>query len=97
MMNENYRIHKSHAEKFELLKAMHTIICMMNDEGAYMSWIYTIPDECDDAELMEIASDDDDEIFTEAVEKFGRLIRNYGDGGIYCQYSDKVYNLEEEE
>lgn len=82
-------------EKFELLKAMHTIIRMMNDEGAYFEWIYTIPDEADDEELMDIA-ENDNETFAEAVTEFYRIIRKYREGGIYCNFSDKVYNLTEE-
>ena len=98
-MKEGYKSTKADMERFELLKAMNTIISMMNDEGAYFEWIYTIPDCATDEELMEISIDAEEDygtefdIFAEAVKEFGRIIRAYGEGGIYCYHSDKVYSL----
>ena len=74
-------------ERFEHLKAMNTIILSMNDEGAYMSWIYLIPDQADDDDLMMCA--EDEEIFEEACAKFRSLIRQYGSSGFYI--GKKVY------
>lgn len=102
-MKEGYKSTKADMERFELLKAMNTIISMMNDEGAYFEWIYTIPDCATDEELMEISIDADEDygtefdIFAEAVKEFSRIIRTYGGGGIYCDHSDKVYSLTEDE
>ena len=76
-MSENKIIQK----RFEQLKAMHTIIMSMNDEQAYMSWIYLIPDQADDEDLLMCA--EDEEIFADACTKFRSLIRDYGGSGFY--------------
>lgn len=82
-MSEN----KTIQERFEQLKAMHTIIMSMNDEGAYMSWIYLIPDQADDDDLLMCA--EDEEIFADACTSFRSLIREYGGSGFYI--GKKVY------
>ena len=68
-------------ERFKQLKAMNTIIMSMNDEQAYMSWIYLIPDQADDDDLLMCS--EDDEIFAEACTSFRSLIREYGGSGFY--------------
>lgn len=56
--------------RFEVLKAMNTLARATNDEG-FMSnhWLYIIPDEADDEELLDIAVNDED-IFNDAVSCF---------------------------
>ena len=81
-MSENIR------ERYELLKAMNTVVKLMNDEGAYMQWIYIIPDEADDEELYDCAVDE--EIMQDACKCFNTIIRSYGKSGGY--YADgKVF------
>ena len=70
-------------QKFELLKAMNTIVKYMNDEDAYSRWILTVPDAADDDELMEIAGDEDDEIFGEACKEFRRIVNKYMPEGLF--------------
>ena len=70
-------------EKFELLKAMHTLVKAMNDENAYLTWINVIPDGADDAELIEIAADDDEEIYRDACNTFRRICNAYARYGFY--------------
>lgn len=80
-----------------ILKAMNTIVRALNDETAYYRrWIYIIPDEADDDELEDIA-DNMPDIFEEAVELFGDIMRSkrYTEGGIYVE--GKVYALREDE
>ena len=72
---------KALKERFEILKSMNSIIRVMNDEGAYLEWIYTIPDQADDDELMDCASDS--EIFKEACEVFRDIMKHYGKSGFY--------------
>lgn len=79
---------KNIKERFEALKSMNTIIQSMNDENAYSSWIWLIPDGADDDELRDIA-ENDDEIFNEACELFAKLIRKYLKYGLYIDR--KVY------
>lgn len=80
---------KKALERFEVLKAMNTVMRYMNNEEAYFAWIVTIPDEADDEELMDIACNYTD-IFREAVELFAEIFpAYYQDGGLYV--AGKVY------
>lgn len=79
-------------ERFEALKSMNTIIESMNDESAYTSWIYIIPDEADDDELREIA-EEDDESFRDACNLFAKLVKKYMKYGLYID--GKVYGATE--
>lgn len=69
------------SERFELLRAMHTVVRVMNDEAAYMDWINTIPDDADEEELRDCA--ENDEIMQEASMVFTAIIRRYGKNGGY--------------
>lgn len=73
---------KNVQERFEALKSMNTIIKSMNDESAYTSWIYIIPDEADDDELREIA-EEDEESFKEAVHAFMGIMNKRLKYGLY--------------
>lgn len=77
-------------EKFELLKAMNTIVRSLNHEGAYYDrWILIVPDEATDEDLRDIAEDDDDEIFRDSVKCFEGIMRDYIKDGIYV--AGKLY------
>jgi len=76
---------KAAEKRFEILKGMNSIVKGFNHEGAYYDgWIWCIPDQADDEELKEIAYDMP-EIFGEAVQAFGHIMKNeeYLEGGIY--------------
>lgn len=79
-------------ERFEALKSMNTIIKSMNDENAYSTWIWVIPDEADDEELQEIA-EEDEESFKEACDLFAKLVQKYMKYGLYID--GKVYGATE--
>lgn len=83
---------KNAQERFEALKSMNTIIKSMNDESAYTSWIYIIPDEADDDELREIA-EDDEESFKDACNLFAKLVKKYMKYGMYID--GEVYGATE--
>ena len=69
-------------EKYELMKAMHTIVQSLNDERAYFDrWILLVPDGATDEDLRDIA--EDEELFTESVKCFKEIMGDYLDGGIY--------------
>lgn len=70
-------------ERVETLKAMHRLVQAMNDEDAYMAWVYCIPDGADDAELASIALHDE-EIFRDACNLFNRLVKDYACKSGYC-------------
>lgn len=80
-------------EKFELLKAMNTLVKAMNDETAYTTWIYVIPDGADDEELMEIASDKDEEIYKDACHTFRRICESYLKYGFFLGGFGRPYGL----
>lgn len=73
--------------KYELVKAMNTIVKGLNNEDAYESWICIVPDEADDTDLHDIAKDE--ELFSDTVECFKRLMDNYLGDGIYV--AGKLY------
>lgn len=81
--------------KLETLKAMHNIVCLMNDEDAYGSWINLIPDQATNDDLAEIANDEDDSIYNDAVVLFMRLCSNYGKDGLFFQNypNSKLYGV----
>lgn len=83
---------KNVQRRFETLKSMNTIINSMNDESAYNTWIYLIPDGADDDELMEIAEEDED-IFKDACNLFAKLIKRYVKYGLYID--GEVYGATE--
>ena len=67
--------------RYEIMKSMHTIICAMNNEDAYSSWIYIVPDKASDDDLMDIATDD--ELFADACVAFKSAMQEYGEDGFY--------------
>ena len=77
-------------EKYALLKAMHTIVQSLNHEGAYFDrWILIILDGATDEDLYDIAEDEDDEIFRDAVNCFKGITKDYIDDGLYV--AGKLY------
>lgn len=80
-------------DRFENLKAMNTLVKSLNDELAYYdNWIYIIPDDVDDEELMSIAEDNDPEIYDAAVRCFIRIFKRYSKYGLYI--GNKLYDEE---
>ena len=71
----------ANAKRFELIKAMNTIICSLASDKAYNAWLDVIPDaaEVSEAKLLNIACTPD--WFCDAVQVFNRIIRNYGKDG----------------
>ena len=44
-------------ERYEIMKAMNTLVMALNNEDAYMEWIQTVPDQATDDDLMDVATD----------------------------------------
>lgn len=63
-MMTRYRIQK--------LKAMHNMVLNIDDEGYYMTWIYTVPDCPSEYDFEDIA--EDVEFYNEVEALFKRLI-----------------------
>lgn len=62
--------------RVDQLRAMHTLMCHANDEGIYMSWIYTMPDGATEEDFRDIALDDD--MYNECFDEFIKLIKKEG-------------------
>lgn len=69
------------SERAAVLKAMHSIVICMNDENAYMRWIYIVPDELSDDDFEYIA--ENDELYEEAVNLFCQLCQTYLRSGLF--------------
>ena len=68
------------AQKVQLVKLMHEIMLNMNNEGAYQSWIYTVPDCPLEDDFDYIASDND--LFNETIDDFIRIFNRYKKSGL---------------
>lgn len=64
-----------------LMKAMHTVVCALNDEEAYCEWINLVPDDANNDDLVDIA--EDDWLFQDACNTFREIMLNYSEGGFY--------------
>ena len=62
--------------RVDQLRAMHTLMQNANDEGIYMSWIYTMPDGATEEDFKDIALDDD--MYEECWSAFLRLVKEEG-------------------
>ena len=67
--------------RIKLISAMHEIMKSMNNEDAYMEWIYIVPDEPSEDDFRSIAESDED--MAECEEAFFRIIKRYGKDGLF--------------
>lgn len=63
------------------VKMMHEVMKSMNNENAYGSWIYTMPD-CPDESDFEWFAEDKDE-YKDLVDTFNRIYNRYKKDGLY--------------
>ena len=78
--------------RIKLISAMHEIMKSMNNEDAYMEWIYIVPDEPSEDDFRSIAESDED--MAECEEAFFRIIKRYGkDGLFYYQKYQEAENV----
>lgn len=70
---------KTKKERVAYLKAMNLLITGINDENAYMRWIYLVPDGADDDDFEFIA--EDNEMYADCCKLFRELIKAYGNSG----------------
>lgn len=80
---------KNVAERYEILKAMHKLICSMNDESAYCEWIYLVPDEATTEDLWDIA--EDVESFKDSCVLFRDIMKQYGASGFFITFENSVF------
>lgn len=63
------------------LKLMHNVMMSMNNEDAYYSWIYVVPDEPSEDDFIYIASDADE--YKDCEDTFDSLFKKYAKDGLY--------------
>ena len=75
--------------RLDAIIAMHILVTNMNDEAAYGTWIYLVPDGATEWDFIDFALNDknttSNHLFDEAVALFKRLWSRYGadDKGLY--------------
>lgn len=74
-MDKNYEI------RLKNVKLMHETMIDMNDEGAYFSWIYVMPDCPTEDDFEWFASDEDE--YMELYNSFMKFLKYYAEGGLY--------------
>lgn len=74
-MNMNYEI------RFKNVKLMHDTMIDMNNESAYMTWIYEMPDEPQEDDFEWFA--EDEERYMELYDYFIKLLKRYAKDGLY--------------
>jgi len=74
-MNSKYEI------RLNNVKLMHETMLSMNNENAYLSWIYEMPDEPCEEDFEWFAEDEDR--YIELYLYFIRLLISYAKGGLY--------------
>ena len=82
-------------ERLNAIIAMNIMVCNMNDESAYFTWIYLVPDCADEDDFIDFARNDEEteenKLFDEAVELFKKLWRNYADEKAGLYIAGKTY------
>lgn len=80
---------RNERDRLRAILAMHTLVIDMNDETAYMTWIYLVPDGANEWDFLDFARNDDgtetNHFFDEAVVLFKKLWKRYAaeDKGLY--------------
>lgn len=76
-------------DRLNAIIAMDVMVNNMNDETAYMRWIYIVPDCASEWDYIDFATNDEgteeNHLFDEAVELFKKLWKMYAskDNGLY--------------
>ena len=93
LQEASYISSSSQDSKLTDVKMMHQIMLSMNNEDAYMSWIYTMPDQPTE-EDFEYFADDDDE-YNDLRETFDRIFKRYRKDGLYKPSTENVEWLQD--
>ena len=90
-----YKYSSDVIRKISLLEQMNEVMKSMNNENAYYTWIYTVPDEATREDFEDIAMDD--EFFNECRALFDKLYKKVeGKLFSYSKIKDdiEIINLE---
>ena len=71
----------TYEQRLENVELMHETMLCMNNENAYMTWIWTMPD-CPTAEDFEWFAEDVDE-YNDLYKTFFRIVNKYLKDGLY--------------
>lgn len=71
----------TYTERFKNVRLMHETMLSMNNEDAYMDWIWTMPDEPSDDDFEWFAADEKE--YNELHIVFQRIMLRYMDDGLY--------------
>ena len=75
------KMSRNEKDRLDAIIAMNTLVMDMNDEGAYMTWIYLVPDCANEWDFIDFAVNDEgtkeNELFNEAVVLFKELWIEY--------------------
>ena len=85
---------RNEKDRYENLKAMHTIVQSLNNENAYYTyWIENFPDcpQEDDFEFM--SEEEEKDLYKETVECFLYLMKRFAKDGLYI--GGDLYSIEE--
>lgn len=73
-------------ERLRAVHLMHETMLSMNNENAYMAWIWVMPDEPSEYDFADFA---DESEYAELADTFDRIYNRYIDDGLY-KPSDEV-------
>ena len=83
------KMSRKEKDRLNAIIAMNVMVCNMNDETAYCTWIYLVPDCASEYDFIDFAVNDEgteeNHLFDEAVELFKKLWKKYAmkDKGLY--------------
>lgn len=83
---EELNLTPAEKERYDTLTAMHHLVMCMNDETAYMTWIWSVPDEASADDLADIAKEKDE---------FDGVVRLFKSSGRNTPQTIPVYASEE--
>lgn len=67
-------------ERLNAVQMMHEVMRSMNNENAYMDWIWTMPDEPSEYDFADFAEESE---FKELEDTFDRIYNRYIDDGLF--------------
>ena len=82
---------KDFDNRVENIKLMHETMLCMNNENAYMTWIYDMPDCPSEWDIEDIA--EDMTAYLDLVKTFISIVKRYGGAGLVAP-SRAVYDFQ---
>lgn len=80
---------EANADKIKSVKLMHEIMMSMNDEEAYYSWIYTMPDSPTTEDFLYYVEPGNEEAYEDLKDTFERIYKQFHKSGLYLDRTEK--------